>query len=330
MASVIEDWLEENGIDFSPAGKNVGPNDVNVQCPFCDDDKYHLGIHKEKGYLNCWKCRFEHLQKKPWLGTLFQELLQCDYYTARKEAKEVLAQMEAGESREESWVRTSETELPGFCHPFFEELSNPNQILSHRMAYQYLKARRISPSTIQDRKIMYTELWAQGRPHDPLSGRIIVPFFGEGGEVLTWLGRDYTGYEMRYRNCPVEFSTVRFKETLYNLAGFKRKALKKARIVEGVFDALEIGDSALAVSKGGISLQQLKLIRELGLEELSIIFDPWTSRDPFSIARAFEAAKNLSPFIRRIKIVQLKEGDVNEIGWPEVLKAENKTHYHLF
>ena len=39
----IKAILGELGIDYKESGKNVGPNDVNIDCVFCGADK-HLGI----------------------------------------------------------------------------------------------------------------------------------------------------------------------------------------------------------------------------------------------------------------------------------------------
>ena len=39
----IKAILDELGVDFKSSGKNVGPNDVNIDCVFCGADK-HLGI----------------------------------------------------------------------------------------------------------------------------------------------------------------------------------------------------------------------------------------------------------------------------------------------
>ena len=50
--------LIEAGIPFVSSGKNVGPEDLAIRCPFCefDDPSQHCGINTTSGYFHCWVC----------------------------------------------------------------------------------------------------------------------------------------------------------------------------------------------------------------------------------------------------------------------------------
>jgi hypothetical protein len=93
---------------------------------------------------------------------------------------------------------------------------------------------------------------------------------------------------------------------------------------------MTLGISAVACLKSELSTEQRALIRPLGVKSASIIFDSPTFKDRYVKLRALKAGKDLSPFIKRIKIVNLARGDVSENGLKTVLKAESDTKYHVF
>ena len=64
--------LDELGIDYKESGKNVGSNDININCPFCNAEK-HLGISLGSGVVNCWVCEFNNLPKRPSLTKVLSE-----------------------------------------------------------------------------------------------------------------------------------------------------------------------------------------------------------------------------------------------------------------
>lgn len=324
MGDPIQDWLEENGIDFRTHGKNVGPNDINVQCLYCGDEGYHLGISRNTGQLYCWVCKFEHMRRKPWLGTLIQDLLKVPYSIARREAKEIISQLDHGTNRSTNWSRPADTILPQNCMLFFEQVDTDIEARSHRMARSYLAQRGFTDDLIRKHLLMFTPVHRVGTM-DPYSGRIIIPYFFNH-ELVTWAGRDYTGHgDTRYRNCPVEKAVMRFREVIYGIDEYKSSNQQVARVVEGVFDKLTLGPSALSVSKGGVGVEQSKILRDLKPAQITWIFDPATSKDPYSISRAIKAAQDLSPWVKRQKVVRLHSEDVNSLGAQAVLEAERST-----
>jgi hypothetical protein len=315
--------LDSIGVDVKQRGTDVGTNDFNIDCPWCGKEK-HLGIHRTTGQLNCWACQFAGMARRPWLASLIMELEGIPYSLAKPKAMNLIAlSKDYGRDNDELFDRPSATWLPDNCHPFFCELKDKNQEGSQMLARSYLNERGLSDSDISRYKLRYTEVDLTGA--FLWSGRVIVPFF-ESGELLSWIGRDYTDTSsLRYRNCPVEKSTRRPKELLYGLEEFKQFQLRHAVVVEGVFDKFTVGPTGLAISKGGASLEQQLLLSQLKLDSMSIIFDPTTWKDQYSLLRAVKLAQNLSSFIPAVKVVRLTTGDINEMGWPAVSKIEAAT-----
>ena len=53
----IINYLENREIDYHKAGeKNVGKGWININCPFCDDPSWHLGINLKSKFFNCYIC----------------------------------------------------------------------------------------------------------------------------------------------------------------------------------------------------------------------------------------------------------------------------------
>ena len=48
--------LRDLNIFFMDHGKNVTKGWVNVNCPFCHDPSWHLGINLSNNKISCWKC----------------------------------------------------------------------------------------------------------------------------------------------------------------------------------------------------------------------------------------------------------------------------------
>ena len=47
--------LDDLGIDYKLSGKNVTSGWIEVNCPFCGDPSYHLGI-SPTNLFHCWRC----------------------------------------------------------------------------------------------------------------------------------------------------------------------------------------------------------------------------------------------------------------------------------
>jgi hypothetical protein len=183
-------------------------------------------------------------------------------------------------------------------------------------AYSYLKSRDVSKRHIQLYRLAFTPI----KGDELYNGRIIVPIYSNG--ILgSWLGRDYTRMQHRYKNCDGRDSALRIKELLYGLDTFSGMHL---RLVEGVFDRIALGNTSVAVFKAKISREQRAKLIKLNLDSLSIIFDYGQG-----VASAIGIAEDLSPFISKIKVVEVGKKDVADLGMSKVLSIEKSTSYFV-
>jgi hypothetical protein len=322
MAIDIVEYLESTDVDIKYSGENVGPNDVAITCPWCDDPSFHLTVHRTKGYLNCWRCQFDEYKmnnKRGWgpsFKALIRELEGCSW----KKAKDIWLDLGGEETEEESWRiegdRPRECSLPEFCYTF----DHPPKAFTpvRDFAYNYLLKRGFTKYHIEKYNLMFT---SAGYYYH----RIIVPVYREG-VLVNWLGRRFDErVKGRYMNSRLDNSVIRFSETLYGIDSWSGVVI---RLVEGAFDKMRIGDSALALNRSQFSRKQRNIIYGLtrrGEVPVHLLLDPEAEH------RAISIGEELSALVRRIKLVELPAGsDPASLTYREIEQAENKAGYMSF
>jgi len=313
----VKDILDHFGIDYKPSGKNVSANDVNIDCPLCGGER-HLGIHVTKGLINCWICGFQSEEKYPSFAKIISMSADVDI-------SEVLDVIDENSDDEESpieiWDRPLKTKPPPNCQ-LFEDTKDTT---SRDLAYTYLMKRGFGKKYINKYTLMFTPAKGRNKEEKKYAGRIIFPIYHKdwnGIHFASFLGRDYTSKQQRYKNCEVENSLFRTKETLYGLEFFTGHHL---RIVEGAFDVMALGNTSVAAMKAKISREQRKIIINLNIESMSIMFD---IGDGFS--NSISIAEDFSPFIKKIKVVEFNtKEDVAELGMQKVLAIERNTPWFV-
>jgi len=304
------DLLEEVGVDYRTEGTNVAANDVNIDCPFCGDSRKHLGIHKEDGRINCWACGLEDIKPRPTLTDLVMELVGC----SKIEASMLIKGCRLGSVYSDSRPAADRPKPPDEVW-VPDVLDLVGQSAQQRRAYLYLRRRGFDHKTARkyDLKICLT-----GR----YSGRIIVPI-SHKGELVSWLGRDYTGCSsLRYKNCPSSLCKMRNKELLYNYDNVINGGGDHLRVVEGVTDVWAMNDSqTVAQLTNKLSPEQIRLIvSDIRPRSLTLLPDG----DPDSLMHANRAAELLFPVISEIRVINLAGKDVAERGRREMLRLEEK------
>ena len=321
MAIDVVGYLETTGVDISYSGENVGPNDIAIQCLWCDDPTTHLTIHRTKGYLNCWRCQFDDFRSRhpkgwaPSFKTLIKTLEKCSWSKAHEIWEDIGG--ETAEGEEWNLVKEDQKEscdLPSGCYTF----DNPGTFSGVRdFAYDYLKRRGFNRYHVEKYNLHFTA-------HGYYQHRIIVPIY-QNGKVVNWLGRRFhNNIKGRYLNCRLQDCAVRLAHTLYGEENWAGDVL---RIVEGAFDKMRIGDTALALNRSQFSRKQRNIVATLGrqADSVSVILDPEAHH------RAISIAEEISPFIRRIKLVDLPEGrDPASMTFEEVHALEESTPYIRF
>lgn len=307
----VKQILVELGVDYKESGKNVGSNDINVDCPFCNSSK-HLGISIKSGFTFCWVCEFNDLDRHPTLLKVLIELTGLHW----AEVKEAMI--------EHGWepFNISAEELSGGLSA---KASLPKEYISivkmmfykqpSDEALQYLSERMFDMDTVRRYKLgVCTE--------GVYANRIIIPIFFNGN-LASFTSRSYKR-EGRYKHAPLFMSSERIKNLLYNYDVAKNYS--HVYLLEGATDVWRMGKNAMAVFRSKLSRNQRNILMRLSnkrLTSITVIFDFGAT------SRAYEAAEDLSPFISKIKVVSLPDKrDVADRTRNQIIKLEKETPYY--
>lgn len=273
----LTDYLSRKGIRYRERGENVGKNWIGLNCVWCSDSYFHLGVHLSSGMMSCFRCgRKGHVRN-------FIAQIEGNYSAA----KAIVEQFDfVNEIREVKFG--DEKALSNLLKDFVSPLP-----LAHR---KYLESRRFDPSYIERK---YQVMAANH--HGKFKFRVIIPVI-MNHQVVSFIGRDITDRSpLRYKNLPDEKSLRHRKEILYNVDNVTGTS---AIVVEGTTDVWRIGDGAVATLTTSFSKRQVETVANLGIKNCFIMYDSEKNAQD----RAEKLAKCLAPFINHVEIVTLDDG----------------------
>lgn len=151
-----------------------------------------------------------------------------------------------------------------------------------------------------------------------LFGYLIIPFF-YGNELRYYNARNVLGSGPRYSN-PNKDTTGLGKEfIIYNHDALEM--YNKVFICEGAFNALTMGNNAIATMGKSISAYQVNELIKSPVERFIILLDPDAKAYAINLALKLVAYK-------KVKVVYLPDGkDCNDLGKNKVLSYVYKYHY---
>lgn len=165
-------------------------------------------------------------------------------------------------------------------------------------------------------------------------GYIIIPF-KKRGVLFYYIGRDFIGNELRYKNPSVDDIGVAKSDLFYNEDALELR--KKVYLTEGWSDAATMGKAGIASLGWSLSNEQKGKILKSDCEELVIISDVGTDNKGISY---YEKAVRLSmDFVEHKKVKVLNYSDLdyhlvgkdtNEIGKEKTLNLEKNTDYMTY
>lgn len=261
MAVNLQKLLADYAIPFVTSGSELGRGWIGIQCPFCGDDKHHLGYNESKNLLTCWKCGPKRLYPT------LKRLLNID----GEQLKIIIKNY--GIFVEDNYVR-----------PVAKNLVLPKEFGELQENHKnYLKTRGFDPDDIISRwNILGTGNNAKG-----YENRIIIPIY-QNGKLVSFHSRDITGKaQIPKKACKSENEVIHFKDTLY---GYDRVKSNTVIVSEGPFDVWRWGYGA--VCTWGIKFTEKQVDLLSTFKNIFIIFDSETEDNPEK--QASEQAERLA------------------------------------
>jgi len=193
-------------------------NWVNVACPYCGGNSFHLGFHVLNDYCSCFKCGGHNLRRT------LTKLLNVPANTLSQllepfQIKNAILK----KLNKEQKLNKEKIELPNF------PLSKAEK--------DYLLSRHFSPKQLVDLYNIQGGGWV-----GEWKNRIIIPIY-LGGKLVSWTSRTIiAGREPRYKNLANEESVIDPKKIFFNLDNCYGKSVV---LLEGPFDVLRFGDNGI-------------------------------------------------------------------------------------
>ncbi len=302
----LKGTLEQFRIPYTERGANVKRGNINVQCPWCGaaDPSMHMGINDELAFA-CWRVK-EHRGRNPvrllrkLLGISFMQAKAMVGYTGEieEDSFEKVANGTAfdRDGSSEQPRKPDHLDMPDMYRRVISGVRHKRAAFPYR---SYLADRGISRATCRHFDLRYSLT-------GDMAGRVILPYYSQEGDVLTWTGRSIGHDELRYRALPDQDSVRSTKQTLYGLHLVTEG--KILIIVEGPFDALAFYEcatslhcSVVAVSSASIEAEQVVLVRELAasFEAVAVCLDSGFQTQARQMIEEIRTPK-LSPYLMEL------------------------------
>lgn len=280
----IEQLLRDYNIPFAIPGEHHHCTEgwVNINCPFCGGDNYHLGVSTEHSGSHCWRCGGHHTTKT------ISKVLDI----SNREANRILEKYQRG-------GRPAAKEAKVAIYPL--KLPQPT-IKLNELGSEYLQGRGFDAERLK---------WEWGLLQTgPVSfldmisynNRILIPIHWDG-EMVSFQSRDITGKnEKKYLACPSKREKIRHKDIIYGKEEYWTKT-DTLIIVEGITDVWRLGECSVATFGISFTMEQVLKLSKMA-REFFVIFD----NEPQAQEQARKLAVKLKALGKRVH-VETVEGD---------------------
>ncbi len=257
IATSVIELLGDHGLD--PVRVASG-RELAVSCPLCGDQSRRMYVNAQTAQWICFKC-----EERGGIYWLCRKVLDLDHF----EAMRVLDAMpythtpdyhartttfKLTQRRAEEQTQQSPVALPPEYHPL-TEITAPGEY----PFWQYLLTRGVEGREVRDNEIGFC-----------LTGffkwRVIVPV-RSNGILWTFVARAIGDRVPKVLH-PVGAQPKRA------LFGIDRLSTEGTAIItEGVFDAIKVGDAAVATLGTNVTPHQRDLLRDKGVKRVIFLFD---------------------------------------------------------
>lgn len=288
----ILDFLENNGIDY----RRAGGDEVRINCPFCDDRRYHCWINLDKYAARCFRPQCEAH------GSAYKFLRQFG-----KIGRGTFTRPKLNPFKAEPVA--PEVKLPDGCHMVAPE----DETMFGKKALEYLvNERGLTLEEIERWGIMYCK-------SDPYKGYIIFPAYDAQEDLIGWQGKRYMLAGAKNNN-PAGSEGI-----LYGLDQYEPG--QPLILVEGPLDCIHVNRHVKSIGYGclalmGHTLPAIKaatICYELAPTTVYIMLDPDANESEYSLGNALAALG-----ATKIMLCQLGEVDPKAMASTGILEALEK------
>ena len=221
----LESILTKFGIPFRDQGKNVGSDDVNINCPFCNmDPSYHCGISRSTGVFHCWVCNAS--------GSFRKLIVRLSQVYRNKELLRYYRMFNRGMYSPVKEKPIPESDLSKYYVPLnsHDPLAKPY--------IDYLLSRDVS--------LKRAQLVNVGMGLDKMYGRVVFPV--KISRYNGIIGRSISDQKPKWK----KLKATRHFPPVFGLHLITRNKFPFLFVCEGIFDILKlpIGSAIAILSKG--------------------------------------------------------------------------------
>ncbi|MCP4336457.1 MAG: hypothetical protein GY679_01240 [Mycoplasma sp.] len=217
---------------------------LNVSCPFpeCGDRKSKMGFNVSGGYFHCWRCGWHSAYE-----TLPKLIKNIDI-------NKILTQYKVSALKRKEEVKINNVTF----------VDVPGKRIPKKYHIDYLEGRNFDVDKLIDKyDIRFADHTCAEYDY-----RIVFPIYYKG-RIISFQTRDVRpNSNMRYLACPKDGEIMHHKSVLYNLDNCIGKNIA---VVEGIFDAIRIGDNACCTFGTAEKFEQISLLKRF--EKVFVVLD---------------------------------------------------------
>jgi len=273
-------------------------------CPYCGR-REKMGVNLTTYRTNCFRCG-EH----PSPAQMIMDIESIETYS---ELLSFLNQKDFDEYEFQEEKIELATPKPLFLPEGFKLINQGNSQVT-KIMQAYVKKRGFDINELSRHGVGYCT-------HGEYFGYLILPFYSQG-KLTYWNARLVIGNGPRYNNPSKDITGLGKEFLIYNSDALE--LYNSLYICEGVFNALTIGERAIATMGKAVSRVQVNMLIKSPVKRFILLLDPDAK------SKAIELALKLIPF-KPVKVVYLPDGeDVNSIGKLKTMRMVYQTRYQSY
>ena len=260
-------------------------------CPYCNHHKKKMSINFANGFWKCWVCDMRG-------KNVYRIVRKFGSYQQREKFRELQGMVDLSDF-EQLFKEYNEIEEKQIIELPKEFISLCNKDLPRHSTepLRYLSSRGLTRLDILKWKIGYCK---EGR----YAGRILIPSFDMDGDCNYFIARSYVGHSYRYLNPPADRDLV-FNELMIDWD-------EPVVLVEGVFDAITIGQNAIPIL-GSTLREQSRLFQALAIHDTPV----YMALDHDAEKKAEWIIKSLLRYDLEVFKIPIDEEDVGDMNGEE-------------